>query len=96
MAIWKLSPINLNHPDWETSNYKGEIIVRSESEDRARIFISEKLRKAVCKPAGAEVQIVPWKQPALVSCIELKEESYSKIGMDEILDPEDARAYNNA
>jgi hypothetical protein len=36
MKIWKLNPIYLNHRDWEASRYRGEVIVRAESEERAR------------------------------------------------------------
>ena len=96
MTIWKLTPIDLNHRDWEASRFRGEIIVRAESEERAREFLTDRLRKAATKPPGDRIQNNPWSQPALVSAVEVKDKSYPKTGKEEILDPEEARGYNDA
>lgn len=96
MTIWKLNPIDLNHRDWEASRFRGEIIVRAESEERAREFLTDRLRIAATKPPGDKIQKDPWSQPALVSAVEVKGESYPKTGKEEILDPEEARGYNDA
>ena len=97
MKIWKLTPIDLSHRDWETSKYSGEIIVRAESEERVRKFLTDKLCMAATKPPGDEIPKNPWSQHSpLVSAVEVKDESYPKTGKEEILDPEEARCYNDA
>ena len=35
-ALWKLAPINLDHPRWEAGAYKGTVIVRAPNETAAR------------------------------------------------------------
>ncbi len=95
MTIWKLTPIDLNHRDWEASKFRGEIIVRAESEERAREFLTDRLRIAATKPPGDKIQKDPWSQPALVSAVEVKDSSYPETGKEEILDPEEARCYND-
>ena len=95
MTIWKLTPIDLKHRDWEASRFQKEIIVRAESEERARKFLTDRLYRAATKPPGDEIPTSPWSQPALVSAVEVKDESYPKTGKEEILDPEEARCYND-
>ena len=97
MTIWKLTPIDLKHHDWEASKFDREIIVRAESEERARKFLTDRLYRAATKSSpGDKVRTSPWSQPALVSAVEVKDESYPKTGKEEILDPEEARCYNDA
>lgn len=96
MTIWKLSPIDLNHRDWEASRFPGEIIIRAESEERARQIATKAFCIAATKPPGDKIPKNPWSQSALVSAVEVKDESYPKTGREEILDPEEARGYNDA
>lgn len=94
MKIWKLSPIDLNHRDWDRSEFRKEIIVRAESEDKARKFAKIKLNIAACKDTASKGQENPWTNPVLVSVVEVTDESYSNTGKEEILYPEEACAYN--
>jgi len=96
MTIWKLTPIDLKHRDWQASRFNQEIIVRAESEDRAREIATSAFWTGETNPPGEEIQTNPWSQQALVSAVEIKDTSYPDTGRDEILDPEEARAYNVA
>jgi hypothetical protein len=100
MAIWKLIPINRNHRDWATSRYGKEVrevIIRAKSEERARRVATMAFCAAVTKQLpGDEVPASPWNQQALVSATEVTDSNYPETGQEEILDPEEARAYNNA
>lgn len=97
MPIWKLSAMDRNNRNWEGSTFFEEIIVRAESEGRARKFVGGKLRKGATKQPGDEGQIDPWGQSsALVTAVEVKDHSYPTTGKEEILDPEEARWHNDA
>jgi len=97
MKIWKLTPIDPEHRDWEASAYTGEVIVRAESEERGREFVMGRFKRGVSTEAPKDkIKVAPWRLPAVVSAVELKDESYPKAGKEEILDPEEARAYNDA
>lgn len=91
MRIWKLSPIDLKHRDWEASSHTKEVIIRAESEERARKIAANSFRIAATKPHGERLQRDPWQQTALVSSIEITNERYSTAGEAAILDPEEAR-----
>jgi len=95
MTIWKLIPIDINHRDWEASRYRGEVIIRADSEEKARQVAASAFRIAATKPPGEKLQSDPWKQAALVSAVEVMDESYTASGKVEILGPEEARSYNN-
>lgn len=97
MKIWKLTPVDPEHNDWDASRYSGMVIVRAESEERAREFVIDRFKKGASKSApGDKIKVAPWKQPDAVSVVEVKDGGYSKTGKEEILDPEEARAYNDS
>ncbi len=96
MPIWKLNPIDLSHRDWGVSRYRGEVIIRAESGEKARQIASGAFRIAATKSPGEKLQRDPWKQAALVSAVEVMDESYPETGKAEILGPEEARSYNDA
>ena len=99
MAIWKLIPIDRSHRDWAASRYgreAREVIIRAESEERARRVAHMAFCAGVTKQLpGDEIPACPWNQPALVSAAQAKDSNYPETGHEEILDPEEARAYNN-
>jgi hypothetical protein len=41
MPIWKLLPSDVDSPDWEASTYRGEVIVRAESEMKALEIVTQ-------------------------------------------------------
>jgi hypothetical protein len=96
MTIWKLNPIDLNHRDWEASTYRREVIVRAESEKRARQIATSAFHIATTVTPGEKIKSNPWSQTALVSAVEVKDGSYPETGKEEILGPEEARGYNDA
>lgn len=96
MKIWKLNPIDLNHRDWETSTYRREVIVRAESEKRARQIATSAFHIATTVTPGEKIKNNPWNQAALVSAVEIEDESYPETEKEEILGPEEARGYIDA
>ena len=96
MTIWKLNPIDPNHRDWEASTYREDVIIRADSEERARRIATSAFRKATEVTPGEKIKINPWSQPALVSIVEVKDEGYPETGKEEILGPKEARDHIDA
>lgn len=96
MAIWKLEPINLNNRTWEASTYRGEVIVRADSETKAREIAYSAFVIATGKRRGEMISINPWKHPAEVSAVTIKDKKYEGNGKEEILGPPDALNYIDA
>jgi hypothetical protein len=91
MAIWKLEPIDLNSPDWEYSIYQGEVIVRAESETKARgIATCAYVKGAAVKFGARKNNDIPWNQPSLVSATLVRVSDYQEIGREEIVGPPEA------
>lgn len=96
MAIWKLEPINLNNRAWEASTYRGEVIVRADSETKAReiaysafVILSEERR-------GEKISINSWIDSAEVSAVTIRDKKYEENGKEEILGPPDALSHIDA
>lgn len=88
MTVWKLTPIDLNHRDWEASTHRKEVIVRAESEKNARQLATHAFFIATKKVTpGEKVRTNPWSQPTLVSATEVDDSNYPKTEQEEILDP---------
>lgn len=91
MAIWKLEPIDLNSPDWERSTYQGEVIVRAESETKARdIAACAYVIAADVKFGARKNNDIPWNQPSLVSATTVQISDFQVIGREEIVGPPEA------
>ena len=86
--IWKLTPTDVPSDHWECSTYKGEVFVRSASEDAARTTAYLAFHKATPKSLGRDKPISPWKQMNLVSCNRLDNSDYKGWGPTEVLFPE--------
>jgi len=39
MAIWRLTPVDLDEPSWEASSHRGYAIIRAQNEDAAREMV---------------------------------------------------------
>ena len=96
MAVWKLKPIDPNHRDWEASTYRKEVVIRAESEKRARQVATSAFGIATEVIPGEKIQTNPWSQPALVSVVEVKNGSYPGTGKEEILGPQEALDHYDA
>ena len=97
MAIWKLKPIDLSHRDWEASTYRKEVevIIRADSEKRARQVATSAFLIATEVIPGEKVKTNPWSQAALVSVVEVKDKNYPVTGKEEILGPQEALSHND-
>jgi hypothetical protein len=95
VAIWKLTPNCLEHRDWRASRFNREVVVRAESEEEARVIATRVFRTAGTSPPGQEIPTDPWSKPILVSVVKLTNSGFPESGREEILDPEDARAFND-
>ena len=89
MALWKLAPINLDHPRWEAGAYRGTVIVRAPNETAARQAATEKFYKSMVRPDGYLIRLSPWKDDpedaALVEVTPIEDDLYEGEGPTEVL-----------
>jgi hypothetical protein len=93
MALWKLKPIDLSSPDWELSTYQEEVIVRAESETRARQIAASAFVTAGKVKSGEKTIDIPWNQSILVSAAPIQDSNYQDRGNEEIVGPPEAVRY---
>ncbi len=93
MAIWKLEPTDISSRDWEASTYRGEIIVRAESETKARQIAAIAFGIATKKNLGEDIAFNPWNQSSLVSAVTIQDSNYKNDGKEEIVGPPNALQY---
>jgi hypothetical protein len=87
-AIYRLSPIDFDDPNWETSSYQGEYIVRAKSEDAARALAEQGFRLSAAEPSLGQLgRPTPWTNPALVRAETLERSPFPPEGDDEVLVP---------
>ena len=89
MKIWELLPIDPANENWAASTRGGRVVIRAESEDRAREIASTKFRSAATKSGSAPVPYPPWMHPDLVECRELTDGSFDAEGDEAVLKPAD-------
>jgi hypothetical protein len=86
MRVWRLIPVDLQAPAWKATIYKGVVMVRAESERRARELARKGFsdgRLPVTTSAGP-----PWTQPEVVRADPIEDDPrYPTIGGPEILEP---------
>jgi hypothetical protein len=90
MQIWMLRPTGDSSPDWEASSYRGEVIVRAESETKARQIAMRAFVLATRVNSGNKLMDVPWNQSALVSASLMQNSTYQDAGIEELLGPPEA------
>lgn len=73
MPMFKLSPKQLDHPNWDASTSKSPETIEADNEDKARKKLSKMHSIATCQPKGENVRESPWLDPALVDCVKLAE-----------------------
>ena len=91
MAIWKMVPGELDNLQWQVSTYQGEVIIRAESEERARDVLGYCFWKTG-QSGSANMAGPPWNRPNLVTAIEYTEADFPEAGEEEILAPPKAVA----
>ena len=87
MPIWKLTPINTNALQWQVSRYLGEVVIRAESELRARELVGY-----CCWQTGqssdANIAGPPWNNPKVVSAVRCDDSEFGAGESDEqVLSP---------
>jgi len=84
--IWRLTALRLSSPHWEASTYRGDVIVRAETEANARRLATQAFWIATDKPS-LEVPANPWSHSWLVAAEVLEGPQYDPDGDEEILSP---------
>jgi len=89
MPIWRLTPINLQDPEWQASLYKGEVFVRAADADQARQTAAVALRTQVDVRRVQDTSwTTPWTQAHLVTCMREEGSIYQDDGPDAVLWPQ--------
>ncbi len=82
--IWRLKALRLSSPHWEASTYRGDVIVRAESEANARRLPAKAFGIGARNGLGREVAN-PWYRPWLVAAEVLEGSQFDPGGEEEIL-----------
>ena len=82
--IWRLKALRLSSPHWEASTYRGDVIVRAETEANARRLATQAFWIATDKPS-LEVPANPWSHSWLVAAEVLEGSQFDPDGEEEIL-----------
>ena len=90
MEIWKLEPTDVHSRDWEASTYRGEVVVRAESEMKARQIAAGAFVIASKATLAEKLTDIPWHQPSLVSAVTIQDSNYKDGEKEEIVGPPDA------
>lgn len=88
MTLWKLSPVDLSHRNWDASTHKGPAIVRAPSENIARHAASIAFGMATRSTPGEDVKFTPWRHGDLVRAERVTDPRWPDDGPVAILDPE--------
>lgn len=70
MPVFKLTPIDLDDPNWKCSMHSRPCLVRAEDEDQAREFATVEFKIGVGRNRELKVRKSPWKDSDLVECTE--------------------------
>lgn len=85
--IWRLSPKDPNHANWEASTYKAPVLVRAPSERIARWRAKIAFSIATQRKPGCDIPICPWCFEDFVSAERLNADAGVIDGPTEILEP---------
>ena len=87
MPIWELQPIDLENHNWGASSFKGRIVIRAPSEERARQIATLSFHVSTPYLSVQDTAICPWEYPDLTNCHCAVRENYPEDGPDELLVP---------
>ena len=87
VQIWRLKALRLSSPHWKASTYRGDVIVRAQSEANARRLAAKAFGIGAGTALGREVAANPWNRPWLVAAKVLEGSQYDPDGEEEILYP---------
>src|SRR3974377_1602994 len=84
MPLWKLTPIDLHDPNWESSSHRGAAVVRAPDENAARAAAAQAFDVATRFPPRGGAKFPPWHSPALVKAEPIEDPRYKAEGPTEI------------
>jgi hypothetical protein len=87
MPIWKLTPIDLDDPNWESSSHRGLVVIRARSEVSAREAAEEAFGVPTRFPPGKGMRVPPWMRSELVRAEIIDSPIYPAEGPTEVLEP---------
>jgi hypothetical protein len=87
MAIWHLTPVDLDDPSWEASSHRGAVIVRAESEDLARGIAQDTFGVKTRFRAQQRIIEAPWKRDKLVRAERISDPRFEEKGPAQVLSP---------
>ncbi len=88
MRIWRLKALSLSSPHWKASTYKGDLIVRAETQANARRLATQAFWIKTDKTPLQEVPANPWAHSWLVAAEVVEGSQYDWRGKEEILYPQ--------
>ena len=86
MPVFRLSPVDPDHPSWAASSHKDACEIRAASEEAARTLAHERFGAAELDP-GAVSPPSPWKNLDLVRAEVMEETGQRADGPAQILVP---------
>jgi hypothetical protein len=87
MAIWHLSPVNLDDPSWEASSHRGAAVIRAENENEAREIAQEAFGVKTGFRPRRRIIAPPWKSTELVHAEHVSDPRFEEEGPAELLSP---------
>jgi hypothetical protein len=87
MAIWHLTPVDLDDPSWEASSHRGAAIIRAESEDAAREIAQQAFGVKTRFPPQHRIVSTPWKRAELVRAEHVSDARFEEEGPAQVLFP---------
>ncbi|MEQ9190479.1 MAG: hypothetical protein RLQ25_08235 [Alphaproteobacteria bacterium] len=88
MAIWRLTPQEVDSPHWRTSTHKGPVVVRARSELDARFVATHAFVIAVPHVPGGDTPEMTWPSARYARCCKLEDALWLTDGPTAVLDPE--------
>lgn len=87
MAIWHLTPVDLDDPSWEASSHRGAAIIRADSEDLAREVAQQAFGVKTGFRAQRRIIEAPWKRAELVRAEHVSDARFEEEGPALVLSP---------
>ena len=92
MPIYRLTPRNFDHQDWQISRFRNEAVIRAPSEGAARWAATAAFKVPTAYIPGVPYRDNPWRQDALVAVsilddADIEAAGWQKEGSLEILEP---------
>jgi hypothetical protein len=86
--LYRLTPINRLDPNWQTSVYRGEAVIRADSEDLARSLASKAFGTTLAPSSpGKTIATQLWQRTDAVQAELVQDQRYRSDGAAGILEP---------